>query len=93
MARKSKKRSITFAKLGTDFGFKVDKVDGYCTELSFGEAGPFIGIYGHSDVVPATGKWTSGPFEAKVEGEKMVGRGTADDKGPLDRRLYRDQSF
>lgn len=77
-----------FAKLGTDYGFKVDKVDGYCTELSFGEKGPLIGIYGHSDVVPATGKWTSSPFEATVNDEKMVGRGTADDKGPLLAALY-----
>jgi hypothetical protein len=27
------------AKLGTDFGFKVDTCDGYCTELSYGEEG------------------------------------------------------
>lgn len=78
-----------FAKLGTDYGFKVDKCDGYCTELSIGEAGPLIGIYGHSDVVPATGTWTKGqPFEAKMDDERMWGRGTADDKGPLIAALF-----
>ncbi|MEE3427116.1 MAG: dipeptidase PepV, partial [Candidatus Enteromonas sp.] len=53
------------AKLGNDFGFKVDKCDGHATELTYGEGnGPLIGIYAHSDVVPATGKWTYPPFSA-----------------------------
>jgi succinyl-diaminopimelate desuccinylase len=50
------------AKLGTDFGFKVDTCDGYCTELSYGEEGPLIGIYGHSDVVPASGTLDQSAF-------------------------------
>ena len=81
------------AKLGNDFGFKVDKCDGHATELTYGEGnGPLIGIYAHSDVVPATGKWTYPPFSAKIVGEgkeaKMYGRGTSDDKGPLIAALY-----
>lgn len=76
------------AKKGDDYGFKVDQCQGYCTELTFGEGeGPEIGIYAHSDVVPATGKWDFPPFSAKIVGEgkeaKMVSRGTSDDKGPL----------
>ena len=40
------------AKLGNDFGFKVDKCDGHATELTYGEGnGPLIGIYAHSDGV------------------------------------------
>ncbi len=76
------------AKKGQEYGFKVDTCQGYCTELAYGEGdGPEIGIYAHSDVVPATGKWDFPPFSAKVVGEgkeaKMVSRGTSDDKGPL----------
>lgn len=76
------------AKKGQEYGFKVDTCQGYCTELTYGEGdGPEIGIYAHSDVVPATGKWDFPPFSAKVVGEgkeaKMVSRGTSDDKGPL----------
>lgn len=76
------------AKKGKDYGLKVDSCQGYCTELSYGEGeGPEIGIYAHSDVVPATGKWDFPPFSAKIVGEgkeaKMVSRGTSDDKGPL----------
>lgn len=81
------------AKLGKDYGFAVDTCEGYCTELSFGDDnGPLIGIYAHSDVVPVSGTWRSGPFDAKIEGEgkdaKMIGRGTSDDKGPLIAALF-----
>jgi succinyl-diaminopimelate desuccinylase len=76
------------AKLGTDFGFAVDKCDGYCTELSIGEGGNLVGIYAHSDVVPTTGVWTNPPFDAVIKDGRMWGRGTADDKGPLIASLY-----
>lgn len=76
------------AKLGKDYGFRVDKCDGYVTELTVGEEGPIVGVYAHADVVPATGKWsTKDPFSAEIVGEKkeakMIARGTSDDKGPL----------
>lgn len=77
-----------FAKLGTDYGFAVDKCDGYCTELSIGDEGPLIGIYGHSDVVPVSGKWEHEPFAGEVKDGRMWGRGTCDDKGPLIASLY-----
>jgi succinyl-diaminopimelate desuccinylase len=77
-----------FAKLGTDYGFKVDSCDGYATELSIGDKGPLIGIYGHSDVVPATGSWTNPPFSGTLKDGRLWGRGTADDKGPLIAALY-----
>ena len=80
------------AELGEGYGFEVDRCQGYCTELSFGNEGPLIGIYAHSDVVPVSGTWRSGPFEAKIEGEgkqaMMIGRGTSDDKGPLIAALF-----
>jgi succinyl-diaminopimelate desuccinylase len=76
------------AKLGEDYGFKVDKCDGYCTELSLGEEGPLIGIYGHSDVVPVSGKWSHPEFGGEIKDGRMWGRGTCDDKGPLLASLY-----
>ena len=79
-------------QLATNYGFKVDYCDGYATEISIGDEGPIIGIYAHSDVVPATGKWDYLPFDGTVIGEgknrKMIGRGTSDDKGPLIASLY-----
>lgn len=78
------------AKLGNDFGFKVDKVNGYCTEISIGEEGPLVGIYGHSDVVPATkADWKiDDPYNPKVIDGVVYGRGVCDDKGPLIASLY-----
>ena len=83
-----KKALDYFAKLGGDYGFSVDKCDGYCTELSIGEEGPLIGIYGHSDVVPVSGKWEHPEFGGEVKDGRMWGRGTCDDKGPLLASLY-----
>lgn len=87
------KKALDFvAKLGEDYGFRVDKCDGHATELVFGDGPKTIGVYAHSDVVPVSGKWDNPPFSAVIKGEgkeaKMFGRGTSDDKGPLIAALY-----
>ena len=76
------------AKLGEQYGFEVDRCDGYCTELTIGEGDKMIGIFAHADVVPATGEWKSDPFSPYVEDEKVFGRGTSDDKGPFIAAFY-----
>jgi len=46
---------------------------------------PSVTIYNHLDVQPAsreTEPWTSDPFVFTKEGDKYLGRGTTDDKGP-----------
>ena len=43
------------------------------------EQGPTIVLHGHLDVVPAHG----GQFEPRVEGDRLIGRGTYDMKGAL----------
>jgi succinyl-diaminopimelate desuccinylase len=37
----------------------------------------------HIDVVPVSGNWKHGPFDAVVDGDWMFGRGTADMKGAI----------
>ncbi len=46
---------------------------------------PTILVYGHYDVQPVDpiDEWTSDPFEPVVDGDRLVARGSADDKGQI----------
>lgn len=48
------------------------------------EFAPWILIYNHLDVQPSgdLSKWNSDPFDPVLEKDKIIGRGTTDDKGP-----------
>ena len=52
---------------------------------------PTVTIYNHLDVQPAsreTEPWTTDPFVMEIEGDRYIGRGTTDDKGPALSALY-----
>lgn len=71
------------AALGEKMGFQVDRCQGYCVELSYGdESLPTIDVYAHSDTVPVSSFWDFDPFKAEIKGEDIFGRGASDDKGP-----------
>lgn len=73
------------ANWGKDNGFKVDRCDNYCTELSVGNSTEKIfDIYAHCDVVPVKADdWSNDPFNPVVKDGKIIARGASDDKGPL----------
>lgn len=50
-----------------------------------GDSGPLFCFAGHTDVVPIGKRedWTHDPFAADIEGDMLVGRGTADMKGSI----------
>ncbi|MBQ2938352.1 MAG: Sapep family Mn(2+)-dependent dipeptidase [Clostridia bacterium] len=56
--------------------------------IEFGSGSELIGIIGHLDVVPEGENWTYPPFEAKIVDNKIYGRGSIDDKGPVIASLY-----
>lgn len=58
-------------------------------EFISGKDHPTVMIYNHIDVQPADpSEWKSAPFDMKVDGDKYLGRGTTDDKGPALTVLY-----
>jgi succinyl-diaminopimelate desuccinylase len=69
-------------------GFNVDKCDGYCTEITYGDQEEMVLILGHTDVVPAGRGWSNDPFTPVIKDGKMYGRGTSDDKGPTMAAYY-----
>ena len=69
-------------------GFPVRDFDGYACDITLGDAEEKIAVLGHLDVVPVGDGWTRPPFGAVMEGTRMYGRGTNDDKGPSLAALY-----
>lgn len=48
-----------------------------------GQGEETIAVLGHLDVVPAGDGWQTPPFTPVREGDRIYGRGTSDDKGPV----------
>jgi acetylornithine deacetylase/succinyl-diaminopimelate desuccinylase-like protein len=78
------------AGLLTSIGFKVEVVHTKLHPVILAErhgnpAWPHVIIYGHYDVQPADplNLWTSAAFEPEIRGNRIYGRGSADNKGPL----------
>lgn len=72
-----------------DEGMRVQNFDYYCgTALWQGQTDSRIGIITHLDVVPEGEGWTGDPYQARVQDGTVIGRGSADDKGPALAALY-----
>ena len=75
--------ALTFiANLAQDDGFEVRNYANKVVEIICGE-GKNITILAHADVVPAGTGWDQEPFQMVDRGDRLTGRGVADDKGPL----------
>ena len=76
-----------------DMGFEVRDIDGYAGDVRMGKIGvdPFA-ILAHLDVVPTGDGWNHDPFGAEIEGDRIYGRGTSDDKGPAVASLFAMQA-
>ncbi|WP_300392860.1 dipeptidase PepV [Fusobacterium sp.] len=79
-----------FLSVGEKLGFKVENFDNYAGHIDFGNENQeeMVGILGHVDVVPEGNGWDFDPYGAEIVDNKMYGRGTLDDKGPMMICLY-----
>lgn len=87
-----------FLALGKSLGFRAVNLDGYCGYLEWGDQGPIVAVLGHLDVVPAIDGWSHDPFAPRLTEDRIIARGTADDKGPVVSALFamkalRDEGF
>lgn len=69
-------------------GFKTVDVDHIAGRIEAGKGDELFGILGHVDVVPAGDGWASDPFEPVETEDRVIARGTLDDKGPTIAAYY-----
>lgn len=76
-------------RLGERMGFEAINHENYCGSLLWhGETETEIGLFGHTDVVPAGSGWQYQPFEPTVQDGLIIGRGASDNKGSFMAALY-----
>lgn len=77
-----------FLALGESLGLKAVNLEGRAGYVEAGSGERLIAALCHLDVVPAGEGWTANPFEPQVLADRIVARGTTDDKGPAVAALY-----
>lgn len=68
-------------------GIRTENCGGKVAWAEIGSGEEIVGILGHLDVVPAGTDWTHNPA-GEISGDRLYGRGAADDKGPTMAALY-----
>lgn len=75
-------------KIAERDGFGTHDVDHIAGRIEAGSGENVFGILCHVDVVPAGDGWESNPFEPVITDDKVIARGTLDDKGPTIAAYY-----
>ncbi|MFW6034887.1 MAG: dipeptidase PepV [Halothermotrichaceae bacterium] len=78
----------TALEAGNILGFKTKNVDGYAGHIEIGDGEEIMGILCHLDVVPEGTSWDHAPYGAEIYNNKIYGRGSIDNKGPIAAALY-----
>lgn len=75
--------------ISEELGFKTMNIDDKVGYAQYGEGdGPYLGIFGHVDVVPLGEGWIHDPLGCEIEHGRMFGRGVLDNKGPIMTNLF-----
>ncbi len=73
-----------FLAVSGEWGLPGEDLEGYVGVVDLNDKPDALHILGHLDVVPAGEGWTvTEPFEPKLIGGLLYGRGASDDKGPM----------
>ena len=75
-------------EIAEKLGFKVTNVDNYYGYAEYGEGEEYVCALGHLDVVPEGDGWQYAPYSGEIVDDKLWGRGTVDDKGPINAALF-----
>ncbi len=77
-------------ELAAGMGFATRNCENYIgyAELPGADAEKYLATICHVDVVPEGNGWTGDPFQMEVRDGWLIGRGVADDKGPMITILY-----
>jgi predicted dipeptidase len=72
-----------------ELGLSFKSYDGRVDEITLAGPEPILAVLTHGDVQDVQNQeWSSPPWEAKLVGDRIIGRGTEDDKGPVIATLY-----
>ncbi len=74
--------------LGRELGFETVNMDNMVGWCEYGEGEEMVAVLGHLDVVPEADGWDYPPYAAEIVGDRIIGRGVIDDKGPVVASLY-----
>lgn len=72
----------------SQMGFRTCNVDNHIGWCEYGEGDEMVAVLGHLDVVPAGDGWSFDPWGGEIQGDRIFGRGTMDDKGPSIAALF-----
>ncbi|ULG71356.1 dipeptidase PepV [Macrococcus brunensis] len=75
-------------KIAERDGFKSVDIDHIAGRIEMGKGDDLFGILCHVDVVPAGSGWETAPFDPVVTEDRVIARGTLDDKGPTIAAYY-----
>ena len=87
---KQVRRMLDMAMVDAEtMGFMTHVYDGYACDITLGdEDEEMVAVLAHLDVVPAGDGWSTDPFRCVRDGDRLIGRGTSDDKGPALAALF-----
>ena len=75
-------------EIANTYGLKTVNLDNYIGYGEIGTGSEVIGVIGHLDIVPCGQGWNSDPLKIEIIDNKIYGRGTSDDKGPVVAALF-----